>query len=188
MISIMRIVVFIVIAIVAAAPTVSAHQEGYTAYAVPLKDITIDGRLDDWPENMDRYPLLNSGEDFRNGARGNNTAEFMIGYDVQSNLLYIAVRVRDDELVVGDTADTNDACEIHVDGDNSGGRSTNFRLSADELPAVQYIMCPPGGTYGPMRNTVNSSSNPVLSFGDITKTRTRAAFFGRAKHPYMNGR
>jgi len=163
-------------AIVAAAQTVSAHNEDYTAYAIPLQGITIDGKLDDWPENMNRYPLLNSGKGYGNAARGNNTAEFMIGYDGQSNFLFIAVRVWDDDLVVGDTYGTNDACEIFVDGDNSGERVTTRRLSADECAAVQYVMCPPGGTYGPMTNTVNSSSNLVLSFGDITKTRTRAAF------------
>ena len=63
-----------------------------------------------------------------------------------------------------------------MDGDNSGERNTDRRWSADEFAAIQYIMCPPGGTYGLMGNTVNSSSNPVLSFGDITKTRTKAAF------------
>ena len=172
----MRIFVCFVIVFVAAAPTVSAHQGGYTAYAIPLKGITIDGRLDDWPENITRYPILNSGEGSERWARGNNTAEFMIGYDGQSNILYIAVCVRDDELVVGDSSSTNDACEIYVDGDNSGERSANRRYSVDNFAAIQYLMCAPGGTYGPMQNTVNSSSNPVLPFGDITKTRTRAAF------------
>ncbi|MFC1508648.1 sugar-binding protein [Candidatus Omnitrophota bacterium] len=178
MISFMRVFVCFISAFVAAAPTVSAHQGGYTAYAIPLKGITIDGRLDDWPENIPRYPLLNSGEggSSKYWARGNNTAEFMIGYDGQSNILYIAVRVRDDELVVGDSPSTNDACEIYVDGDNSGERSTNRRLSVDNFSAIQYIMCPPGGTYGPLQNTVSNSSYPVLPYGDITKTRTRAAF------------
>ena len=35
---------------------VEAHN-GKTAYAIPLKDITIDGKLDDWPEEMAQYPI-----------------------------------------------------------------------------------------------------------------------------------
>ena len=31
-----------------------AHHGGATAYAIPLEGITIDGNLDDWPEDMIR--------------------------------------------------------------------------------------------------------------------------------------
>ena len=35
-----------------------------TAYAVPLHDITVDGCIDDWPEDMIRYPILNYGKTY----------------------------------------------------------------------------------------------------------------------------
>lgn len=33
-----------------------AHN-GKTAYAIPISDITIDGKLDDWPQEMATYPI-----------------------------------------------------------------------------------------------------------------------------------
>ena len=35
----------------------SGHNDERTAYAIPLDGITIDGRLDDWPEQMAVYPI-----------------------------------------------------------------------------------------------------------------------------------
>ena len=34
-----------------------AHNGDQTAYAIPLSGITIDGRLDDWPDEMAIYPI-----------------------------------------------------------------------------------------------------------------------------------
>ena len=34
-----------------------AHNEAHTAHAILITGITIDGRLDDWPEQMAVYPI-----------------------------------------------------------------------------------------------------------------------------------
>ena len=36
---------------------VEAHNAGKMAYAIPLERITIDGKLDDWPDTMAVYPI-----------------------------------------------------------------------------------------------------------------------------------
>jgi len=103
-----------------------AHN-GKTAYAIPLKDIVLDGKLDDWPVEMAQYPVEwlfpywnpappDGPEDF--------TAGFRVGYDLQNQVFYVAVVVRDEDLVVNPEAPkiyNQDVVGLLVDADHSGG-------------------------------------------------------------------
>ena len=68
----------------------SGHKGKQTAYAIPLDGITIDGRLDDWPERMAVYPIAVSQSDFGfepPEGPADLKASFRIGYDAGENLL-----------------------------------------------------------------------------------------------------
>ena len=160
-----------------------------TAYAVKLSDITVDGYLDDWPEDMIRYPILNYGKTY--GPTDIDCADltvssdlspwFMVGYHPDDNLLYLAVVVRDDILFSYGTDaemslyDFSDACEVYLSGKHEKTivhwRST--RLKADDFPALQYIMTAGGGIYNNLVPNTDLTRNPILAMGDITLTRSR---------------
>jgi len=162
------------------------HNVGKTAYAIPLEGITIDGKLDDWPEGMIQYPILNQGQAYGptdiDGADLTTSPDlspsFRVGFSSEENRIYLAVRVRDDLLVVS-TADPwhTDACEVYVDGAHRGERfmSSEPEVSAGDLPALQYVLCPPGGSYGEVPGSADPSANPNIAMGDIGKTRTEGA-------------
>src|SRR5262249_11836266 len=93
------------------------------AVAKPMSGITIDGRLDDWPQGLDSYPIDHqligySGYDSK--PRGENPdphAYFLVGYDLQAQLIYLAAVVRDEDLVVHPAdARRTDAVEVYIDG------------------------------------------------------------------------
>lgn len=156
-----------------------------TAYAIPLTGIQIDGNLDDWPEDMIRYPILKNWQvygptdidDADLTASADLTPSFMVGFSPLNNLIYLAVRVRDDALVVGSGFENTDACEVFVDGLNSHRKVTPISEgSASDLPVMQHLMFPPGGSFGPVSGTADKSANPRILFGDITKTSTKGAY------------
>lgn len=147
-----------------------AHHGEATAFAVSLTGIQIDGKLDDWPEGMVEYPILNHRqvygptdidvEDLT--ASADLSPSFRVGFDARESLLYLAVRVRDDALFTS-AADPwhTDACEVFVNGRHDGGAS------------LQYVMCPPGGSYGDVLRSADPEANPNLADGDIATTGTR---------------
>ncbi len=77
-----------------------------SAVARPLTDITIDGRLDDWPEELTRYPIDNQLLDHPSYNSNSLTADedpqayFMAGYDPAAEQIYLAVAVHDSDVVV----------------------------------------------------------------------------------------
>ncbi|MCE5252336.1 redoxin domain-containing protein [bacterium] len=152
-----------------------------TACAIPLKGITIDGKLNDWPDGMVRYPILHHGQAYGttdiDNADLTSSADlspvFMIGYSAEENLLYVAVLVRDDIVQTGFGPNRTDGCEIYIEGTKRYKKhSASFRqFTAETMAALQYIMCPPGGDYG-----AGNSLNPDLAGGDITITGTRCAY------------
>ena len=159
-----------------------------TAYAIPLKGIKIDGNLDDWPEDMIRYPILKNWQaygptDIDNAdltASADLTPGFMVGFSPQKNLIYVAVRVRDDAVVAGSSARTTDNCDVYVDGLNSH-RKVPFDTweqvsTASDLPALQYSMFPPGGSYGADYSSSDKPANPDINRGDIARTKTVGAY------------
>ena len=80
-----------------------AHN-GKTAYAIPLEGITIDGKLNDWPEEMAVYPIEWVSPDYWKSTPPDGpedlAASFRAGYDLKTNLLYLAITVQDDDLIV----------------------------------------------------------------------------------------
>ena len=152
-----------------------AHHGGATAYAIPLEGITIDGNLDDWPEDMIRYPILNTRRVY--GATDIELDDlttspdvspyFMVGFSKVHNLIYLAIHVRDDSLVVVSPYQHIDNCEVYFEGIHSG---KSVKWNSDLT--MQYVMCPPGGKYSGLQST----DNPMVMNGDITKTKTLGAF------------
>ena len=168
--------------------------------APALSGITIDGDLKDWPVAMERHAISNL-QTFppRNGMGGlehaffstspDLSASFSVGYDPKEQLIYLAVIVRDDQLIVGTTSSWDtDAIEVFVDGLHSDTRmpypqTPNWveNLSASDVPVLQYIGLP--GKGGPVYGFKKSAGversgedNPILMFGDIKQTKTRMAF------------
>jgi RNA polymerase sigma factor (sigma-70 family) len=159
-------------------------------HAPALTGITIDGQLDDWPSAMPRYPIdkllgvtghLGTGglKDADLSTSGDLSAAFSVGYDPAAQLVYLAVIVRDDKLVIGHTSpwDT-DAVEVYIDGLHSERRipipsEEEFdRLELKDVPVQQYVAIPgKGRIYG-----VRQVTNPALMAGDVRKTRTRTAY------------
>ncbi len=170
----------------------SESHRSSLVHAAPLQGITIDGRLDDWPAAMPRYPvekLLVTNSETTLGSGGLENANlstsadlsvaFSVGYDLKDQVLYVGVIVRDDAVVVGHTSHLDtDAVEVYVDGLLSlrsmqiDGDEDFNRLELANVPVQQYIAIPgKGPVYGQAQGT-----NPVLIAGDMKKTRTRMAF------------
>lgn len=161
-------------------------SDAATAYAIPLTGIQIDGDLRDWPEGMIQYPILKNtnaygptdldGTDLRTSA--DLSASFRVGYDREASLIYLAVQVRDDSLVVGGSDPLHtDALEVYVDGDHSGGTlQGDWRAApATDLPALQYVAIPGPGTYGNASGQ-GHVGNPSMKGGQVEKTRTLMAY------------
>jgi RNA polymerase sigma factor (sigma-70 family) len=174
-----------------------APRREATAYAAPVRNIRIDGDLRDWPRDRTRYPVRkilanpkstreSSGYGALEGADLANSAdlspEFSVGYAPDEHLLYLAVTVRDDKLVIGHTSNVDtDAIEVYVDGLHSDRRVADpgdgwygpGGLSA--MPVQQYIAIPgTGRIYG--IGDSHYGTNPILLGADLRETRTRMAF------------
>ena len=151
-----------------------AHLGNDQAYAPVVEQIAIDGDLSDWPAQSLRYPVLNHNKVYGPTdidkadlmQSPDLTAYFMVGYSPTEQLLYVAVSVRDDSLILGTTFLDQDAVEIYVDGDHSGGF-----IQAPELSHLQYVVIPGDATYDP-----SVDENPWLWQGEIDTTRTQAAY------------
>jgi len=167
--------------------------------APALSGITIDGDLKDWPAALERHAIRNM-HTFppHNGPNGlehaflttspDLSASFSVGYDPKEQLIYLAVIVRDDKLIVGNTSSwDSDSVEVFVDGLHSETvigfpQFANWQTEFDvaDAPLLQYIGIPgKGPVYGVTRTAGEDRSpddNPILNWGDIHKTKTRMAF------------
>lgn len=154
-----------------------ALDEKKTAYAIPLKGITIDGKLDDWPGEMAVYPVAWVSSYYKKTppeGPEDLLASFSVGYNSEKNVLYLAIVVQDDELVINiknPRNDNQDLCEIYIDGDNSGGDN-----STDAKGAQQYFMVP-----GPGLFRADIKTNPALNGGDILTAGVQAAYLRTGK-------
>ena len=81
---------------------------GRTAFAVPLSRITVDGKLDDWPEDMAVYkPRENTDVYGSTDLSGTDldistdfSPSFRVGYSVEAQKIYVAMEHRDDRVQV----------------------------------------------------------------------------------------
>jgi hypothetical protein len=164
-----------------------------------LSGIAIDGDLKDWPAAMPRYPIQNmqifpafNGTGRREHAflttSPDLSASFSVGYDPKEQVMYLAVIVRDDQLIAGNTSSWDtDSVEVYLDGLHSETRRRvpdqpdwTDMMDAGEAPVLQYIGIPgKGPVYGVRKSAAierSGEDNPILMFGDIKKTKTRMAF------------
>src|SRR5262249_43561915 len=166
--------------------------------APALTGITIDGDLKDWPAAMPRYAIkhLHNLPPYYgfNGLDGADlstspdlSAAFSVGYDPKEQVIYLAVIVRADNLVVGNVGFWDpDAVEVYLDGRHTNDSlpsfpegKTDMTVDAGELPVLQYLGLPGKGPVYGVRMTSGEErgpDNPLLQFGDIKKTKTKMAF------------
>ena len=80
-------------------PSPAAAHNGAVALAYPIDGIIVDANLDDWPDDMRRYPItfVEYGDPIK--GTGDFEGWFRIGYDTSQNALYVAVEVRDESAV-----------------------------------------------------------------------------------------
>ncbi len=170
----------------------------HSARVPAITGIKIDGDLADWPAAMPRYPIDHLDQTYPTISPGdrqhaflatsaNLSACFMVGYDPREQLVHLAVIVRDDKLVIGNTSpwDT-DSIEVYLDGTRSEGRNNfpalvpyNESFDPGDMPVQLYAAIPgKGRVYGIKKSAgvERGEENPTLAFGDIKKTRTKMAF------------
>ncbi|MBI4530970.1 MAG: hypothetical protein HY709_05545, partial [Candidatus Latescibacteria bacterium] len=129
----------------------------FVAYAIPLSGITIDGDLDDWPANRPDYPITWS---FREQPTDQNdfSAMFSAGYNRSQRLLYVAVTVSDESILVEEPQwDLQDACEVYLVSGNV---------------VDQYVLAPTSKR----KIRPEFSGNPGAHRQPIEETRTRGAY------------
>jgi RNA polymerase sigma factor (sigma-70 family) len=163
------------------------------AVARPLSGITIDGRLDDWPDGLPKYPiqsvLTHLPDSYRTGLRTDGKdleADFMAGYDPRDGLIYLAVVVRDDEHVIynnfkrpapGPEYLLTDAVEVYIDAAFSNRRiplpnGDWGKLDAARMPVLQYVgIAAEVPAYGD-----RWGGNPSLIYARSVESDTRMAY------------
>jgi hypothetical protein len=153
-----------------------------SAVAYPLSGISIDGRLDDWPKDLRLYPIRNqlvNNKSYNTEERDTSQesdAYFMVGYDREAELIYLAVVVPDKDVIAkpGSARDT-DAMEVYIDGTFSNRTieepSDDWpqTLDAATMPVLQYAAVPGvvsayGDPWG---------DNPSLVYAQTKQTTTK---------------
>ncbi|MEM6807697.1 MAG: serine hydrolase [Pseudomonadota bacterium] len=95
-------------------------DNGAVAQAAQLKNITIDGKLGDWPEGLTVYPVQMNNSREVVEADADFAAGFRAGYDPKANRVYVALEITDDVHVVAEDAepgqwDRNDSVIVYID-------------------------------------------------------------------------
>ena len=88
------------------------------AHALPLDKITIDGSLDDWPQDMVRYPIQNTELGDKPKGRNDFEGHFYVGYGLEENAIYVAMEITDESTVIDTNGSSNwdsqDGLELYV--------------------------------------------------------------------------
>jgi len=86
---------------------------------VPVKGISVDGDLSDWPQHLPRYAIRIADYGAAPTDELDYQGFFRVGYDEEQQALYVAVQVQDESWVqepaTGAGWDTQDGCEIYFD-------------------------------------------------------------------------
>ncbi|MDR3620312.1 MAG: sugar-binding protein [Paludisphaera borealis] len=169
---------------------IPSRNGGAVAYAMPLKNMTIDGKLDDWPADAERLPIKNLlNYPARYGLNGldkvelsdnpNLSASFLAGYSKESGVIYLAIIVRDDKHIVDfESPFKTDSVEIFIDGKRSDIKIPapedpwEEHIDASQMPVLQYVgVAGNGAAYANKEGT-----NYTLKYGKIANTKTRMAY------------
>jgi RNA polymerase sigma factor (sigma-70 family) len=146
-----------------------------SAVARPLTGITIDGRLDDWPTDLERHPIRRRllGVSAYDQTAAGPRADFRVGYNREAGQIYLAVEVEDEDVVVSPADHLHtDAVEVYVEGLFSDRSISDWPHDASKLPVVQYAGVPgPVAAYGDPKG-----KNPSLLYGKIAHSSTTMAY------------
>ena len=140
---------------------VRAHNGGFTALAVPVPSINVDGFLDDWPDHVPVYGIHSVlkgffGYDGSDPTPDDLQATFRVAWHPAAQRILVAVTVIDDRLNLGSGSSDTDALEVYVDG------------SHGVEDAQQYLMFPGDGSYGGIGETPNPPLNKAGATGAWT--------------------
>jgi RNA polymerase sigma factor (sigma-70 family) len=166
-----------------AEPPPATRNPSAVAYA--LSGITIDGRLDDWPQNLRLYPIRNQlmkNESYNTEerhTRQESDAYFMVGYDREADLIYLAVVVPDQDVIAKPGGATGtDAVEAYIDGMfsdrtlNEPFQDWQQTLDAATMPVLQYVAVP--GPVAAYRDPWDG--NPSLLYAHTKQTATKMRY------------
>ena len=87
-------------------------DNGAVATAVPISAITVDGDLSDWPASLRQYPISYPERGDSPQSLEDLQANFRIGYNQEEQLLYVAVHVQDESIVLAHGK--SDWCELFI--------------------------------------------------------------------------
>ncbi|MBT4501112.1 MAG: PAS domain S-box protein, partial [Gemmatimonadetes bacterium] len=96
--------------------SIYAHN-GAVALAYPVEGITIDADFGDWPDGLPVYPIALTEDGSWPEGEGDVEATFRIGHNLQDDLLYLAIDVRDESIIDTSTTrawDSEDAVEVFL--------------------------------------------------------------------------
>ncbi|MFA6108775.1 MAG: two-component regulator propeller domain-containing protein [Candidatus Latescibacterota bacterium] len=114
----LRFLVVIVLVAVALSRPAAAHN-GAVAVAVPLRGITVDGDLSDWPANLRSYPIALTEYGVSPKGPEDYQGSFRVGFDPEAAVLLVAIETHDDSHVIDRTPSrswyTEDGCELYLD-------------------------------------------------------------------------
>ena len=105
-------------------PSLAAAHNGAVALAWPIDGITIDGNLDDWPDEIRRYPIafVEYGDPIEDPA--DFEGSFRIGYNTAENALYLAIEVHDESATKSWNWQETDGCNVYIDSSHAETDST----------------------------------------------------------------
>ncbi|MEL7004843.1 MAG: sugar-binding protein [Bacteroidota bacterium] len=79
----------------------------FITYAYPITGLTIDGDLNDWPEQSLSYPIKNKLWGVDPSSTEDLSASFQAGYSLSENALYLALTITDDNGTESETPTWN---------------------------------------------------------------------------------